>query len=216
MFHLLYLMFPEGWGKDIFGPDGSYQVVMKEVDVPMVPHGDCQTMLRNTPRLPRQFKLDKSFVCAGGEAGRPPVQWSSTPTHLLLANGYLVALGVEGLSVHGLEDQELRQGISFPGGRWAGLCDGTLLLCTGTSVACLSELPWEQQAQAQLEAGELEKAVSLAEGKGAEGKPVLCRAAFLYIQKGKWETVAELLLKGGCDPREVVSLVPDLLPSNSK
>ena len=156
------------------------------------------------------------FVRAGGEAGRPPVQWSSTPTHLLLANEYLVALGVEGLSVHGLEDQELRQGISFPGGRWAGLCDGTLLLCTGTSVACLSELPWEQQAQAQLEAGELEKAVSLAEGKGAEGKPVLCRAAFLYIQTGKWETATELLLKGSCDPREVVSLVPDLLPSNSK
>ena len=86
------------------------------------------------------------FVRAGGEAGRPPVQWSSTPTHLLLANGYLVALGVEGLSVHGLEDQELRQGISFPGGRWAGLCDGTLLLCTGTSVACLSELPVQPTA----------------------------------------------------------------------
>ena len=63
-------MVPQGWGKDIFGPDGSYQVVMKEVDVPMVPHGDCQTMLRNTPRLPRQFKLDKSFVCAGGEEGK--------------------------------------------------------------------------------------------------------------------------------------------------
>jgi len=62
--------FVKGWGKDIFGPDGSYQVVMKEVDVPMVPHGDCQTMLRNTPRLPRQFKLDKSFVCAGGEEGK--------------------------------------------------------------------------------------------------------------------------------------------------
>ena len=43
---------------------------MKEVDVPMVPHSACQTMLTNTPRLPRQFKLDKSFVCAGGEAGK--------------------------------------------------------------------------------------------------------------------------------------------------
>ena len=71
------------------------------------------------------------FVRAGGEAGRPPVQWSSAPSHLLLVGGYLVALGLEGLSVHG-QDQELRQGISFPGGRWAGLCDGTLLLCTGS------------------------------------------------------------------------------------
>ena len=156
------------------------------------------------------------FVRAGGEAGRPPVQWSSAPSHLLLVGGYLVALGVEGLSIHGLEDQELRQGISFPGGRWVGLCDGTLLLCTGSSVACLSELPWEQQAQALLEAGELTKAVALAEGKGSEGNAVLCRAAFLYIQTEEWEPAKELLLQGGCDPREVVSLVPDLLPSNCK
>jgi len=156
------------------------------------------------------------FVRAGGEAGRPPVQWSSAPSHLLLVGGYLVALGLEGLSVHGLEDQELRQGISFPGGRWAGLCDGTLLLCTGSSVACLSELPWEEQAQAQLEAGELTKAVALAEGKGSEGNAVLCRAAFLYIQAEEWVPAKELLLQGDCDPREVVSLVPDLLPSNCK
>ena len=156
------------------------------------------------------------FVRAGGEAGRPPVQWSSSPSHLLLVGGYLVALGVEGISIHGLEDQELRQGISFPAGRWAGLCDGTLLLCTGSRVACLSELPWEQQAQAQLEAGELSKAVALAEGKGSEGKAVLCRAAFLYIQAQEWEPAKELLMQGGCDPREVVSLVPDLLPSNCK
>ena len=123
---------------------------------------------------------------------------------------------MEGLSVHGLEDQELRQGISFPGGRWAGLCDGTLLLCTGSSVACLSELPWEEQAQAYLEAGELMKAVALAEGKGSEGNAVLCRAAFLYIQAEEWVPAKELLLQGDCDPREVVSLVPDLLPSNCK
>jgi len=62
--------FVKGWGVDKFGEEGVYQVVMKEVDVPMVPHGECQTMLRNTPRLPRQFRLHKSFLCAGGEEGK--------------------------------------------------------------------------------------------------------------------------------------------------
>jgi len=62
--------FVKGWGVDKFGEEGVYQVVMKEVDVPMVPHGECQTNLRNTPRLPRQFRLHKSFLCAGGEEGK--------------------------------------------------------------------------------------------------------------------------------------------------
>ena len=44
------------------------QVVMKEVEVPMVSHAHCQDLLRATPRLPRQFRLHSSFVCAG--AGR--------------------------------------------------------------------------------------------------------------------------------------------------
>lgn len=60
----------QGWGKDHFGPDASYQVVMKEVQVPMVGHAQCQAQLRATPRLPRQFRLHDSFTCAGGEAGK--------------------------------------------------------------------------------------------------------------------------------------------------
>ena len=60
----------QGWGKDHFGPDASYQVVMKEVQVPMVSHAQCQDQLRATPRLPRQFRLHDSFTCAGGEADR--------------------------------------------------------------------------------------------------------------------------------------------------
>ena len=60
----------QGWGKDHFGPDASYQVVMKEVQVPLVDFATCQDQLRATPRLPRQFKLHSSFTCAGGEAGQ--------------------------------------------------------------------------------------------------------------------------------------------------
>jgi len=59
----------KGWGKDIFGKEGQYQVVLKEVKLPMVSDSQCLTWLRAT-RLGRRFRLDESFVCAGGIAGK--------------------------------------------------------------------------------------------------------------------------------------------------
>ena len=59
----------KGWGKDTFGKDGEYQVVLKEVSLPVVPRDQCLNWLRAT-RLGRRFKLDQSFLCAGGEAGK--------------------------------------------------------------------------------------------------------------------------------------------------
>lgn len=51
------------------GQEGKYQVILKEIDLPIVPFKECQANLRKT-RLGRRFKLDKSFVCAGGEEGK--------------------------------------------------------------------------------------------------------------------------------------------------
>ncbi|XP_046625131.1 phenoloxidase-activating factor 2-like isoform X1 [Neodiprion virginianus] len=61
--------YASGWGKDIFGKEGHYQVILKKIDLPVVPHGLCQTTLRTT-RLGKYFQLDPSFICAGGEAGK--------------------------------------------------------------------------------------------------------------------------------------------------
>jgi len=58
--------FATGWGKDQFGAAGQYQVVLKEIDLPVVSHTQCQADLRNT-RLGKRFKLDDSFICAGGD-----------------------------------------------------------------------------------------------------------------------------------------------------
>lgn len=61
--------FATGWGKDKFGDDGEYQVILKEIDLPVVNDDDCQDSLRKT-KLGRKFKLDSSFVCAGGVNGK--------------------------------------------------------------------------------------------------------------------------------------------------
>ena len=61
--------FATGWGKDQFGAAGEYQVVLKEIDLPVVGHQQCQDSLRRT-RVGRRFQLDDSFICAGGIAGK--------------------------------------------------------------------------------------------------------------------------------------------------
>merc|ERR1739844_285062 len=58
-----------GWGKDRFGSAGQYQVVLKEIDLPVVSNNQCQERLRST-RLGEKYKLHDSFLCAGGFNGK--------------------------------------------------------------------------------------------------------------------------------------------------
>lgn len=64
-----------GWGRNDF-VTGSYQAIMKQVDVPLVDQATCQSQLRAT-RLGSNFALDTvSFMCAGGESGKGSYQSS--------------------------------------------------------------------------------------------------------------------------------------------
>uniref|UniRef100_A0A336LLK6 Phenoloxidase-activating factor 2 n=1 Tax=Culicoides sonorensis TaxID=179676 RepID=A0A336LLK6_CULSO len=58
-----------GWGKDAFGDFGKYQNILKEVDVPVISHGQCQAQLRQT-RLGYTYNLNPGMLCAGGEEGK--------------------------------------------------------------------------------------------------------------------------------------------------
>ncbi|XP_041781887.1 phenoloxidase-activating factor 2-like [Anopheles merus] len=59
--------FASGWGKDQFGKEGKYQVILKKVELPVVPHATCQETMRSQ-RVGNRFVLDQSFLCAGGVA----------------------------------------------------------------------------------------------------------------------------------------------------
>nr|ACU65942.1 prophenoloxidase-activating factor [Eriocheir sinensis] len=58
-----------GWGKDRFGKAGVFQNVLKKIDLPFYYFDACQNALRTT-RLGPFFKLDPSFLCAGGQEGK--------------------------------------------------------------------------------------------------------------------------------------------------
>lgn len=61
--------FASGWGKDLFGKEGKYQVILKRVELPVVPRPQCKSLLQET-RLGKHFDLHESFICAGGEIGK--------------------------------------------------------------------------------------------------------------------------------------------------
>merc|ERR1712112_228826 len=61
--------FATGWGKDKFGSAGDYQLVLKEIDLPVVDNYQCEDRLRQT-RLGEKYKLHDSFLCAGGINGK--------------------------------------------------------------------------------------------------------------------------------------------------
>ena len=51
------------------GRDGSYQEILKGVELDIVDEDDCQKQLRTT-RLGEDFILDRSFLCAGGKPNK--------------------------------------------------------------------------------------------------------------------------------------------------
>merc|ERR1711937_567928 len=63
------ICFATGWGKDKFGAAGEFQVVLKEIDLPVVDSYQCENRLRQT-RLGSKYKLHDSFMCAGGVSGK--------------------------------------------------------------------------------------------------------------------------------------------------
>jgi len=58
-----------GWGKDGWGSEGEFQAILKETQVPVMPKGVCQDILRTT-KLGTAYSLSKGMMCAGGEEGK--------------------------------------------------------------------------------------------------------------------------------------------------
>ncbi|KAK9502944.1 hypothetical protein O3M35_011622 [Rhynocoris fuscipes] len=82
-----------GWGKDAFGDYGKYQNILKEVDVPVLPHHQCQSQLQQT-RLGYDFKLHPGFICAGGEEGKDACKGDGGGPMVCERNGVWQIVGV--------------------------------------------------------------------------------------------------------------------------
>ncbi|XP_068139887.1 uncharacterized protein [Drosophila tropicalis] len=82
-----------GWGKDAFGEHGKYQNILKEVDVPILSHHQCEAQLKNT-RLGYNYKLNPGFICAGGEEGKDACKGDGGGPLVCERNGVWNVVGV--------------------------------------------------------------------------------------------------------------------------
>jgi len=60
-----------GWGADTYSSSDNtkYSDSLKKIKMPVVDKSTCQAKLRQHPRLKSSFKVHKSWLCVGGEAG---------------------------------------------------------------------------------------------------------------------------------------------------
>lgn len=61
--------FASGWGGDVRNEKEKFHLILKKIELPIVQHSKCQESLRRTI-LGVHFKLDRSFICAGGVSGK--------------------------------------------------------------------------------------------------------------------------------------------------
>lgn len=66
---------------------------MKEVDVPIIGHQQCEQQLRNT-RLGYNYQLNPGFVCAGGEEGKDACKGDGGGPMVCERNGVWQLVGV--------------------------------------------------------------------------------------------------------------------------
>ncbi|CAG0899504.1 unnamed protein product [Darwinula stevensoni] len=57
-----------GFGKNSYGKEGQYQIILKKVELPLVEQIECEKRYRST-KLGQWFRLHRSFLCAGGVMG---------------------------------------------------------------------------------------------------------------------------------------------------
>lgn len=82
-----------GWGKDSFGQKGSFQAVLREVDLPVVGHQECESALRST-RLGPHYRLHSGFICAGGEGGKDACEGDGGSGLYCMQNGVIKVAGL--------------------------------------------------------------------------------------------------------------------------
>lgn len=68
----------------ILGRDSNYQVILKKVELDLVPEPVCEQKLKKT-RLGVFFTLDKSFTCAGGKPNKDTCEGKNLSTVLLVS-----------------------------------------------------------------------------------------------------------------------------------
>nr|XP_023694938.1 transforming growth factor-beta receptor-associated protein 1-like isoform X1 [Paramormyrops kingsleyae] len=159
------------------------------------------------------------FVNSHGISQRPPLQWSQGVLAAAVYPPYVLALQSEGLLIYSMLDQHLKQ--TVPLHKAIGLLCTTesVFVFTESEVYNLQPIPLDVQITALVNSESVHEALELLQG--VEGqlsedtyktlqKNTAHTAGFVKFYQGCFQEAKELFIKGDIDPREIISLYPDL------
>uniref|UniRef100_A0A914VBK9 CNH domain-containing protein n=1 Tax=Plectus sambesii TaxID=2011161 RepID=A0A914VBK9_9BILA len=166
------------------------------------------------------------FAKSDGVSSRPPVFWGVDYVHsVTYLYPHLIALGEQFIAFYSIIDQQLKQRLPFSEGRCVGNFDGQAFVATRREVFKLLPVSWDKQVESLLEENQVSEALEVTEVSlnriGYDEKHILTarrlrqKAAFVYFVQGKRAEALELMVDNELDPRELISLYPGLLPSQS-
>ncbi|XP_041710314.1 transforming growth factor-beta receptor-associated protein 1 [Coregonus clupeaformis] len=156
-----------------------------------------------------------------GICQRPPVQWSEGLLAAVVCYPYILALQPQALYVYSMVDQQLKQ--TVPLLRAKGLLSTTegVYIFMERKILGLSHVPFEEQIQALVRCERVEEALVLLGGVQArlshvsykeQHKIITCMAGFIKFYQESFSEAKELFIKGELDPREIISLYPEMEP----
>ncbi|KXJ14499.1 Transforming growth factor-beta receptor-associated protein 1 [Exaiptasia diaphana] len=167
------------------------------------------------------------FVTSEGTSQRAPLSWSNSIEALGYSFPYVISLGNNVLTAHSIVSQDSktqRQVITFKGGRMLLNYENKVFVCSQKELYCLVPIPYKKQIEALLADKKVNEALQLAHiametaiGEDRDEKllsEVQQQAGFVYFSEGVFADAADLMLEGGLDPREIITLFPSLLTSS--
>ncbi|XP_071758329.2 transforming growth factor-beta receptor-associated protein 1 [Centroberyx gerrardi] len=161
------------------------------------------------------------FVMETGICQRPPLQWPEVVLAAGVCFPYILTLQPQALSVYSMLDQQLKQTVSLSGARGLLSTSDGVLVFTERDIFSLSLVPLEEQIQALVGHERAEEALSLLDGVQSHlplhsykelHKAVTCLAGFVQFYQEAFSEARDLFIKGELDPREIISLYPDMEP----
>ncbi|KAI1895808.1 hypothetical protein AGOR_G00110580 [Albula goreensis] len=162
------------------------------------------------------------FVTRSGVSGRPPVQWLDGILAARVHFPYVLTLSSEALCIYSMLDQRIKQTIPLRGAKGLLSTPEAVFVFTEKEVHSLSPVPLVDQISALVANERVDEALDFIQGVKsllskdtykALYKNLTCTAGFVKFYQENFSEAKDLFIKGNMDPREIISLYPELSPT---
>ncbi|XP_068195723.1 transforming growth factor-beta receptor-associated protein 1 [Antennarius striatus] len=190
----------------------------------LFPHNQSRQQVITTSVGQGEFLLNGPgslgmFVMKTGVCQRPPLQWPQEVLAAGICFPYILTLQSQLLSVYSMVDQQHKQTVSLSGAKGLLSMPDGVLVFTERDIFSLHLVPFQEQIQALVQHERVEEALLLLEGVQGQRpldshqelqKTITRQAGFVHFYQQGFSKAKDLFIKCELDPREVISLYPDI------